>query len=103
MGPCLLSADAVPDPQALPIRLSVNGEVKQDASTAEMVFPVAAVIAFLSEMLTLQPGDVIATGTPSGVGSATGTYLRPGDLVVATIEPIGSLVNPVENEDEEGY
>jgi 2-keto-4-pentenoate hydratase/2-oxohepta-3-ene-1,7-dioic acid hydratase in catechol pathway len=101
MGPCILSADAVPDPQALPIQLSVNGEVKQDASTAEMVFPVAAVISFISQMMTLQPGDVIATGTPSGVGSATGTYLRPGDFVVATIDPIGSLENPVEAEEDD--
>jgi 2-keto-4-pentenoate hydratase/2-oxohepta-3-ene-1,7-dioic acid hydratase in catechol pathway len=101
MGPCILSADAVPDPQSLPIRLSVNGEVKQDASTAEMVFPVGAIVSFISRMLTLQPGDVIATGTPSGVGSATGTYLRPGDLVVASIEPIGTLENPVEAEDDE--
>jgi 2-keto-4-pentenoate hydratase/2-oxohepta-3-ene-1,7-dioic acid hydratase in catechol pathway len=101
MGPCILSADAVPDPQALPLQLTVNGELKQDASTAEMVFPVAAVIAFISRMMTLQPGDVIATGTPSGVGSATGTYLRPGDLVVATIDPIGSLENPVEAEEDD--
>jgi 2-keto-4-pentenoate hydratase/2-oxohepta-3-ene-1,7-dioic acid hydratase in catechol pathway len=102
MGPCILSADAIADPQALPIRLSVNDEVKQDASTAEMVFPVAAIIAFISRMMTLQPGDVIATGTPSGVGSATGTYLRPGDLVVASIEPIGTLQNPVEAESDDG-
>jgi 2-keto-4-pentenoate hydratase/2-oxohepta-3-ene-1,7-dioic acid hydratase in catechol pathway len=101
MGPCILSADAIPDPQSLPIRLLVNGEVKQDASTAEMVFPVAAIIAFISGMMTLQPGDVIATGTPSGVGSATGTYLRPGDLVTAAIEPIGTLENPVEAEADE--
>ena len=101
MGPCILSADAVADPQELPIQLLVNGEVKQDASTAEMVFPVAAIIAFISRMMTLQPGDVIATGTPSGVGSATGTYLRPGDLVVATIDPIGTLENPVEAEEED--
>jgi 2-keto-4-pentenoate hydratase/2-oxohepta-3-ene-1,7-dioic acid hydratase in catechol pathway len=100
MGPCILSADAVADPQSLPIRLSVNGEVKQDASTAEMVFPVAAVVSFISRMMTLQPGDVIATGTPAGVGSATGTYLRPGDVVVASIEPIGTLENPVEAESE---
>ena len=79
MGPCILSAGVVPDPQALPIKLLVNGQVKQDASTAEMVFPVSAVVAFLSELVTLQPGDIIATGTPSGVGSATGTFLRPGD------------------------
>jgi 2-keto-4-pentenoate hydratase/2-oxohepta-3-ene-1,7-dioic acid hydratase in catechol pathway len=102
MGPCILSADAVADPQSLPIQLSVNGEIKQDASTAEMVFPVAAIISFISRMMTLQPGDVIATGTPSGVGSATGTYLRPGDLVVARIEPIGTLENPVEAESDDG-
>ena len=101
IGPCILSADMVPDPQALPIKLSVNGEIKQNASTAEMVFPVATVVSFLSNLLTLQPGDVIATGTPSGVGSATGTYLKPGDRVVASIAPIGILENSVEAEEEE--
>jgi 2-keto-4-pentenoate hydratase/2-oxohepta-3-ene-1,7-dioic acid hydratase in catechol pathway len=100
MGPCILSADAVPDPQDLPIKLTVNGQIKQEASTAEMVFPVAAVIAFLSRFVTLEPGDVIATGTPSGVGSASGTFLKPGDLVRATIAPIGTLENPVEAEME---
>jgi 2-keto-4-pentenoate hydratase/2-oxohepta-3-ene-1,7-dioic acid hydratase in catechol pathway len=100
MGPCVLSADAVPDPQDLPIKLTVNGQIKQDASTAEMVFPVAAVIAFISGFVTLEPGDVIATGTPSGVGSSTGTFLNPGDLVRATIAPIGTLENPVEAEGE---
>src|SRR4051794_19951560 len=98
MGPCILSADAVVDPQALPIKLTVNGQIRQEASTAEMVFPVAAVIAFISQFVTLEPGDVIATGTPSGVGSATGTYLKPGDIVRATIAPIGTLENPVEAE-----
>jgi 2-keto-4-pentenoate hydratase/2-oxohepta-3-ene-1,7-dioic acid hydratase in catechol pathway len=101
MGPCVLSADMVADPQDLPIELSVNGEVKQSASTAEMVFPVPAIIAFLSEFVTLQPGDIIATGTPAGVGSASGTYLKAGDLVRATIAPIGTLENPVEDEDED--
>jgi 2-keto-4-pentenoate hydratase/2-oxohepta-3-ene-1,7-dioic acid hydratase in catechol pathway len=99
MGPCILAADAVPDPQDVPIKLTVNGQVKQEATTAEMVFPVAAVIAFLSQFVTLEPGDVIATGTPSGVGSATGTFLKPGDLVRATIGPIGTLENPVEAEE----
>ena len=101
MGPCILSAEMVPDPQNLPIKLSVNGQIKQNASTAEMVFPVAAVVSFLSELFTLQPGDVIATGTPSGVGSATGTYLKPGDMVIASIGPIGKLENPVEAEEDE--
>jgi 2-keto-4-pentenoate hydratase/2-oxohepta-3-ene-1,7-dioic acid hydratase in catechol pathway len=101
MGPCILSADVVSDPQALPIKLSVNGQVKQDASTAEMVFSVPAIVAFLSELVTLQPGDVIATGTPAGVGSATGTFLKPGDWVRATIGPIGTLENPVEAEEDD--
>ncbi len=100
MGPCILSADVVPDPQALAITLSVNGQVKQNASTAEMVFPAAAVVAFLSELMTLEPGDVIATGTPAGVGSATGEYLRPGDRVRATVGSIGTLENPVVAETE---
>jgi len=100
MGPCILSADVVSDPQAFPLRLSVNGRVRQDASTDQMVFPVAAVIAFLSDLVTLEPGDVIATGTPSGVGSATGEFLRPGDRVTAWIGSIGSLENPVIAEGE---
>ncbi len=95
MGPCVVSADGI-DPQNLPLRLTVNGDVKQSASTAQMVFPVAAVIAFLSKFVTLEPGDVISTGTPKGVGSASGTYLKPGDVVEASIEGIGVLSNPVE-------
>lgn len=98
MGPCILSADAVKDPQDLSIKLTVNGQVKQDGTTADMIFPVAAIISFISQFVTLEPGDVIATGTPSGVGSATGAYLKPGDTVRATILPIGTLENPVEAE-----
>jgi 2-keto-4-pentenoate hydratase/2-oxohepta-3-ene-1,7-dioic acid hydratase in catechol pathway len=93
VGPCLISRDAVPDPQTLAVRLTVNGQVKQDGSTGQMIFPVAAVISFLSRFITLEPGDLISTGTPSGVGSATGIYLKPGDRVVASIEGIGELVN----------
>jgi 2,4-didehydro-3-deoxy-L-rhamnonate hydrolase len=95
IGPCVLSADALDDPQALALRLAVNGELKQSASTSQMIFPVAAIVAFLSRLLTLEPGDIISTGTPAGVGSATGTYLQPGDTVSATIDGIGSLENPV--------
>jgi 2-keto-4-pentenoate hydratase/2-oxohepta-3-ene-1,7-dioic acid hydratase in catechol pathway len=95
MGPCLLSADDVDDPQDLRLRLAVNGAVRQDGTTGQMVFPVAAVVAFVSSFVTLEPGDVISTGTPKGVGSASGTYLRPGDVVVAEIERIGRLENPV--------
>jgi 2-keto-4-pentenoate hydratase/2-oxohepta-3-ene-1,7-dioic acid hydratase in catechol pathway len=101
IGPCILTADSVEDPQALSLRLTVNGEVKQNATTAQMIFPVAAIVSFLSQIMTLEPGDIISTGTPSGVGSATGTYLKPGDVVRATISGIGTLENPVEAEDEE--
>lgn len=92
-GPCVKSADAVPDPQKLRLTLKVNGETKQNASTAQQIFSVAAVIAFVSSFVTLEPGDIISTGTPSGVGNATGTYLKPGDKVEAEIEGIGLLRN----------
>ena len=98
MGPCLLSADAVSDPQRFPLKLKVNGRVMQDASTAQMVFPVAALVSILSSFVTLERGDVISTGTPSGVGFARKppAFLKPGDVLEATIEGIGTLRNPVE-------
>jgi 2,4-didehydro-3-deoxy-L-rhamnonate hydrolase len=99
MGPCILTSDSVEDPQAMALRLTVNGEIKQKATTAQMIFPVAAIISFLSQFVTLEPGDIISTGTPSGVGSSTDTYLQPGDVVRATISGIGTLENPVESED----
>jgi 2-keto-4-pentenoate hydratase/2-oxohepta-3-ene-1,7-dioic acid hydratase in catechol pathway len=98
-GPCVASADAVPDPQALGLRLELNGRTRQDASTAQQIFPVAAVIAFISQMVTLEPGDIISTGTPAGVGSTTGTFLKPGDVMRGTIEQIGELVTRVEMEE----
>jgi 2-keto-4-pentenoate hydratase/2-oxohepta-3-ene-1,7-dioic acid hydratase in catechol pathway len=101
MGPCIVTADTVDDPQSFSLRLTVNGEVKQNATTAQMIFPVAAIVSFLSQFVTLEPGDLIATGTPSGVGSATGTYLKPGDVIRATISGIGTLENPVEAEEED--
>jgi 2,4-diketo-3-deoxy-L-fuconate hydrolase len=99
VGPCILPANETSDPQAFPIKLTVNGQVKQDGSTGQMIFPVAAVIAFISQFVTLEPGDLISTGTPSGVGSTTGIYLKPGDVVVASIEGIGELSNPIEMEE----
>ncbi len=77
------------------MKLSVNGNLKQNASTAQQIFPVAAVVAFISDIVTLEPGDLIATGTPAGVGNATGTFLKPGDRMEAWIEGIGTLVSPV--------
>ncbi|MBN9122375.1 MAG: fumarylacetoacetate hydrolase family protein [Planctomycetes bacterium] len=97
-GPCITSADAIPDPQSLRLRTEVNGEVKQDAPTSRMVFPVAAIIAFISQICALAPGDVICTGTPAGVGAATGQFLKPGDVIRGTIEKIGQLVTYVEME-----
>lgn len=98
-GPCITSAQTIDDPQQLKMKLTVNGEVKQDASTSQMIFPVAAVIEFISSFVTLEPGDMISTGTPDGVGHAKGTYLKAGDRLVGSIERIGELASPVVNED----
>ncbi len=91
-GPCVTSAAWIPDPQNLHMELRLNGQVRQQASTAQQIFPVAAVVSFISQIVTLEPGDVISTGTPSGVGKAQGTFLQPGDRLEATIEGIGTLV-----------
>jgi 2-keto-4-pentenoate hydratase/2-oxohepta-3-ene-1,7-dioic acid hydratase in catechol pathway len=95
MGPALVTGDEVDDPQALRVRCLVNDEVMQDSSTAEMVFSVAQLIAFCSQAFTLEPGDVIATGTPAGVGwfRDPKRMLHDGDEVVVEIERIGRLVN----------
>lgn len=95
MGPYLVPRDAVPDPYNLRLRLSVNGEVKQDSNTGNLIFNVEEQIAALSRTITLEPGDVIATGTPAGVGAPRGAFLKAGDLVEAEIERIGTLRNPV--------
>ncbi len=95
LGPWLVTADEIPDPQTLHMTLSVNGTKHQDASTAEMLFSVAELVAFSSRFMTLEPGDVYATGTPSGVGDASGIYLRDGDVMEATIDRIGTLRTPV--------
>jgi 2-keto-4-pentenoate hydratase/2-oxohepta-3-ene-1,7-dioic acid hydratase in catechol pathway len=95
LGPALVTADEVPDPQALAIRTAVSGETLQSAHTKEMIFPVAALIAFASRLMTLEPGDVILTGTPAGVGAARRPprWLRDGDLVEVEIERVGRLRN----------
>jgi len=95
MGPCVATADEVPDPHALRLSLKLNGEVKQDASTGQMIFRVPEIVAFVSTLVTLEPGDVIATGTPAGVGSTTNTFLKPGDVMEVEIEKIGAFRTPV--------
>jgi len=97
-GPCIVSSHTVTNPQELAMQLRVNGELKQDASTAQQIFPVAAVIEFISQIMTLEPGDMISTGTAAGVGNASKTWLKPGDRIEAAIESIGTLVSPVESE-----
>ncbi|MFI9274412.1 fumarylacetoacetate hydrolase family protein [Kitasatospora sp. NPDC052896] len=96
-GPAVVTADEIPDPQNLGLSLTVNGETKQNSNTRHMLFSIARLIADISSGVTLEAGDVIATGSPSGVGAgqAPPQFLRPGDLVEATIERIGTLTNPV--------
>jgi len=97
LGPILVTTDEIPNPNALPIKTTVSGEVLQDLNTDDMIFDVASIIEFLSGDTTIPPGTVILTGTPQGVGMARNPqrYLRPGDTVTVEIEGIGKLINPV--------
>ena len=97
LGPWLVTADEVPDPQALGIRCLVNDEVRQSSSTGEMVFGVAELVSFISRTITLEPGDLVVTGTPSGVGMAADPprFLRPGDRMRVEIDGLGELENTV--------
>ncbi|MHB1535554.1 MAG: fumarylacetoacetate hydrolase family protein [Acidimicrobiales bacterium] len=97
MGPWLVTVDGIGDPQALRIRCSVNGEIRQDSSTKEMIFGVRELVSFLSQTITLEAGDVIATGTPPGVGMSFSPprWLDPGDIVRVEIEGLGVLENSV--------
>lgn len=98
MGPVLLTADEVPDVGAMHLVTRVNGEVRQDAKVANLIFDIPTLIETISAGITLEPGDLIATGTPSGVGIGfkPPKYLKKGDVVSITIDPIGELVNPVD-------
>ena len=97
VGPELVTADEVPDPHALGIRLRLNGETMQDSSTGQLIFRVDEVIAYLSRIFTLEPGDLIFTGTPPGVGMARKppVWLKAGDVVEVEIDGLGTLRNPV--------
>jgi 2-keto-4-pentenoate hydratase/2-oxohepta-3-ene-1,7-dioic acid hydratase in catechol pathway len=96
-GPAVVTADEIPDPLSLDVSLRVNGVVMQDSNTRHMLFSIPRLIADISSGMTLEPGDVISTGSPSGVGAGMvpPQFLNPGDLVEATIEAIGTLTNPV--------
>ena len=97
MGPTIVTTDQIPDPHKLSIKLILNGQTMQDSNTDQMIFRVPRLIEFLSETITLEPGDVIATGTPSGVGFARKppVFLKPGDDMEVRIEEVGSLGTPV--------
>jgi 2-keto-4-pentenoate hydratase/2-oxohepta-3-ene-1,7-dioic acid hydratase in catechol pathway len=97
IGPKLVPAAEIPDPQALRVRALLNGELMQDGHTSDMVFSVRELIAFITAGITLEPGDLVLTGTPPGVGFARKppVFLRAGDTITVEIEGIGELTNPV--------
>ncbi len=101
LGPCLVTKDSIPDPHALSISTFVNGEMRQNSSTSDLIFDVPTLVEFLSGSTTLEPGTLILTGTPSGVGAGRKppTFLQAGDDVTVEIENIGRLTNPVLEEE----
>jgi 2-keto-4-pentenoate hydratase/2-oxohepta-3-ene-1,7-dioic acid hydratase in catechol pathway len=101
MGPVVVTTDEIGDPQRLRLRSSVNGETWQDSTTEEMVFDVRTIVAFASRTITLEPGDVIATGTPAGVGhyQSPPRYLADGDVMRCEIDGIGHIENPIVDEE----
>jgi len=94
-GPALVTLDEVGDLQSLGLRTRVNGELLQDGSTAEMIFAVAETVAWLSRTMSLLPGDIIATGTPAGIGAMQGRFLRDGDIVEVEVDRVGTITNLV--------
>jgi 2-keto-4-pentenoate hydratase/2-oxohepta-3-ene-1,7-dioic acid hydratase in catechol pathway len=98
MGPCLVTRDEIADARNLRITLKVNDQVMQDGNTGQMMFSPEEIVSFISCFVTLEPGDVIATGTPSGVGNARGISLKPGDVVTTEIQGLGKMVNAVVKE-----
>jgi 2,4-diketo-3-deoxy-L-fuconate hydrolase len=103
MGPCIVTADEIDDPQNLQMTLKVNGETRQNANTADMIFNVYDIVSFLSHIMTLEPADIIATGTPEGVAMATGNFLKAGDKIECSIEKIGTLTNTLGPKPENFY
>lgn len=94
IGPALVSPDLVDNPDDLAISCRINGELRQNSRTSYLMRPMAEMVAYLSSILTLHPGDLIFTGTPGGVGHAQGIYLKPGDVIRSEIEGLGAMENP---------
>lgn len=95
LGPCLVTIDEFTEPLDLGLRTVVNGELRQDARTTEFVHQISELVAHVSQYFTLEPGDVLLTGSPRGVGQFSGTFLAPGDVIEITVDRIGTLVNHV--------
>ena len=89
MGPWLVTPDEVPNPQALALTCEVSGDMMQNGNTANMIFGCAHIVAYISQFMTLEPGDVIPTGTPAGVGLGRGRFLKPGDTMRLTVAGLG--------------
>jgi acylpyruvate hydrolase len=96
-GPCIVTADEIPDPHSLRISLELNGRTMQDSNTGDLIFKIPFLVSYLSQSLTWETGDLLSTGTPGGVGHSRKppVYLKPGDTVSVTVEGIGTLTNPV--------
>lgn len=93
----LVTKDEIPDPHSLEIKLTVNGEVRQHSNTSQLVFDVPTLVEFLSQIFTLEPGDIVCTGTPGGVGEAQNIFLNEGDVVRVEIDRLGFIENRVED------
>lgn len=93
IGPWLVSVDSVDDPADLRLVTAVNGEIRQDDTTASLIFDVPTLISYLSHITTLTVGDIIFTGTPEGVGASQGNFLADGDVITTTIDGIGTITN----------
>lgn len=103
LGPWLVTADEIGDPQNLDMELKVNDQIRQKSNTSQMIFLVGKIVSFISHLMTLEPGDVIITGTPHGVAMADGSFLSPGDTMECTIEKIGTLTNTLGAKPESFY
>ena len=103
LGPALVTADEIPDPNALAIKTTLNDEVMQDSNTGDMIFNVPFTVSYISQIVTLEPGDVILTGTPEGIGGTRNprVFMKAGDTISVEIEGLGTLTNPVVAEAEE--
>lgn len=97
LGPAIVTKDEIPDPHSLDIKLSIGGEVLQHSNTRKLIFRIPDLVAYISSVTSLQPEDIISTGTPSGVGlgRTPHRWLRPGETIITEIQGIGQLVNPV--------